>query len=190
MVKSWLTRDFPDRKNIYTGVDRVRMARFEHIRHKPSVPLTRPRELLFVVSPLRSGVNLSRLVRLAGCAGIPRIVYAGQGRVDRTIAREAADVVAMEKHRSLLPVLVRLRREGYRCVGLEQTTGSQSLYEYRFARQTALVIGSERAGLTQEVLDLLDDVVEIPVYGQPASYNVVTATTMAVYEYCRQYPQG
>ncbi|RMF41296.1 MAG: TrmH family RNA methyltransferase [Planctomycetota bacterium] len=145
---------------------------------------------MMVVSPMRSSVNLSRLVRLAGCAGIQRILYAGQGRVDRTIARNAADIVAIEKHRSLLPLLAGLRSDGFRCVGLEQTTGSTVLYDYRFTRKTALVIGSEREGLSQEVLNLLDEVIEIPVYGQPASYNVVTATTMAVYEYCRQFPTG
>jgi tRNA G18 (ribose-2'-O)-methylase SpoU len=50
-----------------------------------------------------------------------------------------------------------------------------------------LIIGSEREGLSQEILDRLDAVVEIPVYGVPASLNVVTAATMAVYEYCRQH---
>ena len=35
-----------------------------------------------------------------------------------------------------------------------------------------------------------DDVVEIPVYGLPHAYNVATATAMALYEYCRQYPSG
>jgi tRNA G18 (ribose-2'-O)-methylase SpoU len=33
-------------------------------------------------------------------------------------------------------------------------------------------------------------VVEIPVYGLPYSYNVATATAMALYEFCRQYPSG
>jgi tRNA G18 (ribose-2'-O)-methylase SpoU len=74
--------------------------------------------------------------------------------------------------------------------GLEQTTGSQSLYQYSFAQKTALVIGAEREGLSQDELNALDDVIEIPVYGQPYSFNVATATTMAVYEYCRQYPNG
>ena len=37
---------------------------------------------------------------------------------------------------------------------------------------------------------MLDDVVEIPVWGMPYSYNVATATAMALYEYCRQYPAG
>ena len=37
---------------------------------------------------------------------------------------------------------------------------------------------------------ILDDVVEIPVYGMPFSYNVGTAAAMALYEYCRQFPRG
>jgi tRNA G18 (ribose-2'-O)-methylase SpoU len=83
-----------------------------------------------------------------------------------------------------------LKEDGYSLVGLEQTTHSESLFEYSFPRRVALVVGAEREGLSQEELDLLDAVIEIPVYGQPASYNVATATTMAVYEYCRQFPNG
>ncbi len=166
------------------------MPRFEHIRHKPPTQLAAPRELLLVSCPLRSNVNLSRMVRLAGCSGIAQIIHCGAGKVDREIARDAADLVTVTSPRSLTPVLDRLRSEGYHCVGLEQTTNSQLLYDYRFVRKTAIVIGSEREGLSQEILDRLDDVVEIPVYGQPASFNVVTATTMAVYEYCRQFPSG
>ncbi len=166
------------------------MPKFEHLRHQPPAQLAQPRPLLLVVAPLRSKVNLSRMVRLAGCSAVSEIIHCGGGKIDREIARDAADVVKISSPRSLLPVLDRLRDQGYHCVGLEQTTNSQLLYNYRFARQTALVIGSEREGLSQEVLDRLHDVVEIPVYGKPASYNVVTATTMAVYEYCRQFPQG
>ena len=39
-------------------------------------------------------------------------------------------------------------------------------------------------------LNLLDDVVEIPVWGLPYSHNVATAAAMALYEYCRQFPDG
>ena len=47
-----------------------------------------------------------------------------------------------------------------------------------------------QTGLTEEILATLDDVVEIPVWGLPYSYNVASAATMAMYEYCRQYPEG
>ena len=75
-------------------------------------------------------------------------------------------------------------------MGLEQTTGSVNLHHYAFPRRTALVVGNERLGLTDDLLALVEDVVEIPVWGLPYSYNVATAATMALYEYCRQYPAG
>jgi tRNA G18 (ribose-2'-O)-methylase SpoU len=40
------------------------------------------------------------------------------------------------------------------------------------------------------VLAALDDVIEIPVYGMPHSFNAATAAAMALYEYCRQFRRG
>jgi tRNA G18 (ribose-2'-O)-methylase SpoU len=166
------------------------MSDFTHQRHKPPTPLERPRELVLVCAPMRSNINLSRIARAAGCSGVERIICTGPAKLDRKIARDGADAVAIETHRTLGPVLGKLREEGYRLVGLEQTTNSQNLHAFEFARRTALVIGNERTGLTEDILAVLDDVVEIPVWGMPFSYNVATATTMALYEYCRQFPNG
>ena len=130
------------------------------------------------------------MARVAGCCGVERIVCTGPAKLDRKIARDGADRVQIETHRTLLPVLGTLRDAGYRLVGLEQTTHSHDLHHFAFARRTALVIGNERTGLTDEILTRLDDVVEIPVWGLPYSYNVASAATMAMYEYCRQYPEG
>ena len=98
--------------------------------------------------------------------------------------------MTLESHRSLAPVLKKLKASGYQLVGLEQTTNSQSLSGFAFERKTALVVGNERQGLTDEQLHLLDHVVEIPVYGLPHSYNVATAVGIALYEYCSQFPFG
>ncbi len=166
------------------------MNEFIHERHKPLSPLDRPRELVIACAPLRSNINLSRIVRLAGCSGVNRVIACGTAKVIGKIARDGADTVEIEVHRTLPPVLKDLRREGYQLVGLEQTTSSQNLHTFKFQRRTALVIGNERAGITDDILALLDSVVEIPVWGLPYSYNVATATTMAMYEYCKQFPTG
>ncbi|MEX2169726.1 MAG: RNA methyltransferase [Pirellulales bacterium] len=163
---------------------------FEHQRHKPPRGLAGPRELLIVCAPLRSNVNLSRIVRAASCCGLERVVCTGHAKLDRRIARDGTDTIRIEIHRTLPPVLDKLRAAGYRLVGLEQTTKSQNLHHYSFTQRTALVIGNERTGLTEDLLEKLDDVVEIPVWGLPYSYNVATATAMALYEYCRQFPDG
>ena len=164
------------------------MPKFEQVRHRPPAPLAAPRELVVACAPLRSNVNLSTIVRTAGCCAVSRVIACGNPRLDRTVARDGADSVRLEVRNSLPPVLRTLRAEGYRLVGLEQTTNSADLHEYAFARRTALVIGNERAGLAPAALDLLDDCVEIPVWGLPYSYNVATATAMTLYEYCRQFP--
>lgn len=166
------------------------MSEFIHERHKPLSPLERPRELVIACAPLRSNINLSRIVRLAGCCGVNRVIACGTAKVIGKIARDGADTVEIEVHRTLPPVLRELRQQGYQLVGLEQTSGSHNLHGFQFERRTALVIGNERAGITEDVLALLDRVVEIPVWGLPYSYNVATATTMALYEYCKQYPTG
>jgi len=166
------------------------MTDFMHLRHKPLAELERPRELVVACAPMRSNINLSRIVRVASCSGISKIFATGTAKVIGKIARDGADTIEIEVHRTLPPMLKELKQAGYQLVGLEQTTNSQSLYDFRFERKTALVVGSEREGLAEDALALLDRVVEIPVYGLPYSYNVATATTMALYEYCRQFPQG
>lgn len=162
----------------------------EHLRHKPLTNLSSPRELILACPSFKSKVNLSRIVRLAGCAAVEKIIACGAAKIDPTIARDGIGHVVIERRRTLVPVLKTLRSEGYRIVGLEQTDRSQLIYEYAYQRRTALVIGHERHGMSAEELALVDDVIEIPVYGMPYSYNVVTATTMAVYEYLRQFPNG
>jgi tRNA G18 (ribose-2'-O)-methylase SpoU len=115
------------------------------------------------------------------------MIVCGKPKIDPKIARDALDHVSIQHHRSLAPVLRRLKQDGRELVGLEQTTNSQCLYGFSFARSTVLVIGHERLGLTEDVLRQLDHVVEIPVFGRPLSYNAATATSMVLYEYCRQW---
>lgn len=166
------------------------MSNFVHQRHKLPSELARPRELIVTCPPMRSNVNLSRIMRAASCCGVRRMIACGNVKIDPKIARDGADQIEMEVRRSLAPVLRTFKSDGYRLVGLEQTTQSQSLYTFTFQRKTVLVFGHERQGLTDDVLQLLDDVVEIPVYGLPHSHNVATAAGMAMYEYCRQFPEG
>lgn len=162
----------------------------EHVRHRPPSALEHPRPVIIACPQFKSQINLSRLVRLVSCCAINHIVTTGTGKIDPKVARNGAELVQIERRRSLAPRLSELKQAGYRLVGLEQTTNSQSLYDYRFPHRMVFVLGHERLGITPDILPLLDDVVEIPVYGLPYSYNVVTAATMAMYEYCRQFPQG
>ena len=139
------------------------MQRFEHVRHKPPTPLAQPRELIVACAPFKSNVNLSNIVRTASCCGVRKIIATGQAKIDKTVARDGAEEIEFSMHRTLPPVLKELKQQGYTLVGLEQTTNSTLLPQYAFPRRSALVVGNERQGLTDDVLVLLEAVVEIPV---------------------------
>ncbi len=166
------------------------MSDFVQQRHKPAERLDRPRELVVACPPMRSNVNLSRIARAAGCCGVRRMICCGNAKVIAKIARDAADVLQIETHRTLPPVLLQLRADGFQIIGLEQTSDATRLWEFQFSRRTVLVVGNERSGIESDVLKLLDHAVEIPVYGLPYAHNAATAAAMALYEYCRQFPHG
>jgi len=163
------------------------MAKFVHQRHKGPAKLSSPRRLIVACPPMHSKVNLSRIIRALGCFGVTELIAAGNAGFDSKITREAETQIRIRQVRTLAPELRKRRSEGYQLVGLEQTTNSKCLYDFGFERDTILVVGSERAGITEDVLELLDHTVEIPVHGMPFSFNAATATVMAVYEYCRQH---
>ena len=166
------------------------MSPFVHQRHKAPTPLQQDRPLVVAVPAMQSQVNLARIVRAAGCCGVRRVVTARPAKLDAKIARAAATYVQLDVRRSLPAVIRRWRDEGFRVVGVEQAEGAQSLYDYRFAARSLLLLGHERLGLSDELLALADDVVEIPIYGLPHSHNVATSAAIVLYEYCRQFPRG
>lgn len=160
---------------------------FEHLRHKNEDHLQQPRELIVACVPMRSNVNVSAIARVASACAAKRLVICGNAKLIHKIARDGE--IEVDVRRTLPPVLRRYKEDGYRIVGLEQTTNSQNLHHYAFLERTVLVIGNERLGLQEDVLNELDDVIEIPVYGMPHSFNAASATSMALYEYCRQFPK-
>jgi len=171
-----------------SAVRRPAMTSFTHIRHKPPEPPGAPRELIVACAAMRSHVNLSHIVRTCGCFGIARVVATGAAGLHGRIARDGAERVALDVHRTLPPVLERLAAEGHEIVGLEQTTDSERLWSFAFRPRTVLVVGNERTGLEADVLARLDRVAEIPMAGLPHSLNAATAAAIAIYEYCRQHP--
>lgn len=166
------------------------MDNFEHQRHKPPTALDVQRPLIVALPQMRSNVNAARIARAAGCCGVRRMILCGNTKLDAKVARDSLEQIELLRHRSLPPVLRSFKSEGFQIVALEQATGSISSHEIEFARKTVLVVGHERLGVGEDVLALADQVVEIPVYGRPLSYNAATATAMILYEYCRQFPKG
>ncbi len=90
----------------------------------------------------------------------------------------------------LLSEVERARQDGYSIVALEQTTGSVPLTKATLPKAMCLLVGNEGNGLSPAALAMADMAIEIPQFGFVGSLNVVTATSIALYEWVRQHGGG
>ena len=84
---------------------------FVHQRHKPPTSLEQPRDLIVACASMCSNVNLSRILRTAGCCGISQVICCGAVKVIDKIARDGADTVELRVHRTLPHPLLELKHE-------------------------------------------------------------------------------
>ena len=61
----------------------------------------------------------------------------------------------------------------------------KNIYEADYNKKV-LVIGNEANGVTQEVLELADEKIIIPMLGKTESLNASVATSIIIYEYIRR----
>ena len=76
----------------------------------------------------------------------------------------------------------------YRLIGLETTERSLSYTHVTYPREgVVLVLGNEVTGLDTEIMPLLDELVEIPMFGTKNSLNVASCAPIVLYEIVRQW---
>jgi tRNA G18 (ribose-2'-O)-methylase SpoU len=80
-----------------------------------------------------------------------------------------------------VPLVAHLKEQGSMIVALEQTKESVPYFEATYRLPLTLIIGHEREGIRQDLLDLADVLVEIPILGLGNSHNVAIATSIVLY---------
>ena len=74
-----------------------------------------------------------------------------------------------------------LKTDGWEIVSVEQGARSVSLYDYTPRERTLYIFGNEIDGVTKDLLDLSDRVIEIPMMGQKESLNVSVAAGVILF---------
>lgn len=147
--------------------------------------------IILVCDNVSKAPNVGSLFRTADAFGIEKIIFCGapipKGRHMTKIARSTDRFVDFEECLDCFEVVNSLKNKAYNIIGVEITTNSQSLYNYKFLNTPiALVVGDENFGISERVLNLCDDIVHIDMFGKNSSMNVVQATNVALYEITKQ----
>jgi len=148
--------------------------------------------LVLILHNIRSVYNVGAIFRTADAAGVSKIYLTGYtptpldrfGRERKDIAKAALGAeksVAWIHESEVHKVIKSLRSDGYKIIALEQTEGSTDYKNFKPKEETALIIGEERYGITQNILDQCNNIIEIPMRGKKESLNVSVATGIALF---------
>lgn len=161
------------------------------------------RTIVLIAHNLRSTHNVGSLLRTAEGLGVAKIYLTGytpyphaasdtrlphlSQKIDKQIAKTALDAekyLEWQHTPGIESVILQLKKDGFAIAAIEQATDSMPLPDYRPPGKLALIVGREVEGIEPEVLELCDAVVEVPMFGQKESFNVVQAAAMTLY-HCR-----
>ncbi|HLC49016.1 MAG TPA: TrmH family RNA methyltransferase [Candidatus Andersenbacteria bacterium] len=178
----------------------------EELRAMPRTPL------IVIADNIRSLDNVGLMFRLCELARVELFVLAGYTGYPRTEKDTRPEgIIARHDNRIqktavyALPhqpwqyqedprdFITQKKQGGYKVVALEQTTNSIPYFAATYTLPTILIVGHERLGVRQELLELADTLIEIPILGIGNSHNVAMATgiiTSHILEKTGQYTKN
>lgn len=170
-------------------------AQLDHAAHQPT-DSTQP--LVLLAHDLDNPANVGSLFRLADALGLERIILSGTSssppnRKLRAASRATEKYVPFECATSVTVQIEELKAKGYRILALEITNQSIDLRSVNIAdtEKVCLLLGNENGGVSEDLLDLCDAVVHIPMQGENSSMNVAMAAAIACFELLRnRLPTG
>ena len=155
----------------YTDVDGI-LAIAEERGEKP---------LIVIADCIEDPRNFGALIRCAECAGAHGIIIPKRrscgvtGLVSKTSAG-AIEHMAIAKVSNLATTVEELKKKGLWIFASE--AGATPYYETDFDIPSAIIFGSEGAGISRLLKEKCDFLISIPMYGKVNSLNVSTAASV------------
>ena len=152
-------------------------------------------DVVIVVDNLRSGLNVGSIFRTTDCFKFKKIILCGVSPCPphKEITKSAigaTHTVEWAYEESSKEAVSKLKSLGYTIIGIEQTSNSATFRDYQFKERVAIVLGNEVDGISNDVLPLLDDALELEQYGTKHSFNVSVCAGIVLYEISKQLRSG
>jgi tRNA (guanosine-2'-O-)-methyltransferase len=128
--------------------------------------------------------NASAVIRSCDVFGIQKahIIEDRFGqRLDKNIAMGAQKWVDIERYTTVEPCIRKLRGDGYKIIATTPKSDSTLLEDFKLEDKVALFFGTEKEGLSPEVLEQADGTLKIPMSGFSESLNISVSAAIILY---------
>ena len=145
--------------------------------------------IVIVLDNVRSMHNVGSTFRTADAFLCEKVLLCGitatpPHREIHKTALGATDSVAWEYHKDTAEAVLELKKQGYSIVSVEQADESVPLQEYQVSSQKkiALIFGNEVKGVSDNLIDMSNSVIEIPQFGTKHSLNISVSIGIVLWD--------
>lgn len=150
-------------------------------------------KITVILDNVRSQHNIGSVFRTADSFFIEKIILCGICAVPPTpeihkSALGAEFSVDWQYYKNTSEAVTALKEEGYIIISVEQAENSVMLHNFEPDpdKKYALVFGNEVKGVSQDVVDMSDSVLEIPQFGTKHSLNISVSAGAVLWECCKK----
>lgn len=149
--------------------------------------------IILVMDNIRSALNIGSAFRTADAFALQSIYLCGitakpPHREILKTAIGATESVDWQYFDTTTAAIKQLKKDNFKVFAIEQVTEKRWLQDVQTSKNEkyALVFGNEVKGVSNEVLSLVDDCIEIPQFGTKHSLNISVSVGIVVWEFFRQ----
>lgn len=137
--------------------------------------------------------NTSAVMRSCEVFGIQELNVIEQkfGKsIDKEIAMGAEKWVDINRFSSIQDCVTNLKRKGYQIIATTPHNDSCLLHEFDITKPSALFFGTERDGLSEEVMQQADGFLKIPMVGYTESLNISVSAAIIIQDVTNRLSQS
>lgn len=138
--------------------------------------------------------NVGSIFRLADAVAAEKVILCGATLTPPNSRIKKASInttgwVSWEYKSTAIEAIEELRNRNneVQIVAVEQDARSKPFNQVHYKFPLAIVVGNETYGVSKEVLDTTDLIVEMPMWGVNKSLNVMVSAGIILYEIMKQY---
>lgn len=156
----------------------------------PGIYETGKMPLLLILDRLSDVRNFGAIARTAECCGVNAIIIPekGSASINEDAVKTSAGAlfkIPVCKVKSLKETVNFLQLSGISVVAATEKT-NDLIYDVNYTQPTAIVMGSEENGVSNDILRSADYLAKLPMLGEIGSLNVSVACGAFLYEVIRQ----
>ena len=145
------------------------------------------KKLYVIIDNIRSAYNVGSIFRTSDGAGVCEIHICGisptteMNKVAKT-ALGSTDSVKWQYHISTLKAIEFFKEKNIPIYSIELTSQAKDYRDVEYPDELAIILGHETEGIKQDILDLSDKHIKVPMRGKKESLNVATVAGIIIYK--------